>query len=639
MPRDPRSLIKKADVQPTVIKTVCCRSCFSLYPSNENVPHLCNYQQFCDSEPCHEELFVKKTLHSLTKDRGQLTLEQNQPLPQPPSTSKIPRCLYISQSISSWISWLLSLQDTEKAIDDWRDHVNSQSDTLVDCQSGTAFKEHQPKTDQDSDLTLSLSLFVDWFNPRGNKIGGTVESTGLFLLSCLNLPPNARNHLSRLGLLGVTPGPHSPDPQTINHLLKPVVDELIQLEPGITLRTHQYPNGRRVRIRLLCLQGDILATKKVAGFASHSANLPCSWCNVQHKDLAKMERGDSRLKDQIRTAAEESKNARSQTARDLILRRTGVRWSELNRLSYWDPSKHVVLGVMHNWLEGILQAHFRYRWGFQSLPSYKLQKRPRQLPNSSTRSVKRRRLGSLDADERMDDVSSEDESHVDGDETDILLHSGRDGRFFSQEDIRKFQECLQDVVLPSGLAKLPANLGEERHGRLKAAQWYTLFAYVVPLVILDLYVDTVSNIDVNSNRSKFLCNTGYLVQCTHIICSRSLRDNDAKRFQINYEKYSCRIGELFGTVKVQPNHHYALHVPEQIRAWGPPIALAEFSGERAIGFLQSIRTNNLIGKQCTRQVSSRYGLKVNIGALNRWVEPDNDEPGVTNPTCNGEERV
>ncbi len=35
----------------------------------------------------------------------------------------------------------------------------------------------------------------------------------------------------------------------------------------------------------------------------------------------------------------------------------------LHRLSYWDPVKHVMLGYMHNWLEGVLMQHLRVLWG------------------------------------------------------------------------------------------------------------------------------------------------------------------------------------------------------------------------------------------------------------------------------------
>jgi hypothetical protein len=47
---------------------------------------------------------------------------------------------------------------------------------------------------------------------------------------------------------------------------------------------------------------------------------------------------------------------------------------------------------------------------------------------------------------------------------------------------------------------------------------------------------------------------------------------------------------------VLPNHHYALHAPNQFCQMGPLICLLEFPGERQIWFLQKIKTNNLIGK-------------------------------------------
>jgi hypothetical protein len=40
-----------------------------------------------------------------------------------------------------------------------------------------------------------------------------------------------------------------------------------------------------------------------------------------------------------------------------------VRWSSLHRLVYRDPVPHTMLGVMQNWLEGVLQYHVRWRWG------------------------------------------------------------------------------------------------------------------------------------------------------------------------------------------------------------------------------------------------------------------------------------
>jgi hypothetical protein len=68
---------------------------------------------------------------------------------------------------------------------------------------------------------------------------------------------------------------------------------------------------------------------------------------------------------------------------------------------------------------------------------------------------------------------------------------------------------------------------------------------------------------------------------------------------MHYKKYSDSVGGLFKGVKVQPNHHFSLHIPQQMNSWGPLSGVAEFPGERLIGFLQKINTNNKIGQyQC-----------------------------------------
>ncbi|KIO12206.1 hypothetical protein M404DRAFT_126013, partial [Pisolithus tinctorius Marx 270] len=39
-----------------------------------------------------------------------------------------------------------------------------------------------------SEVRLAFSLFVDWFNPFGNKQGGKHTSFGAIYMVCLNLP-------------------------------------------------------------------------------------------------------------------------------------------------------------------------------------------------------------------------------------------------------------------------------------------------------------------------------------------------------------------------------------------------------------------------------------------------------------------
>ncbi len=65
----------------------------------------------------------------------------------------------------------------------------------------------------------------------------------------------------------------------------------------------------------------------------------------------------------MRQQAIEWKHARTIKGHLQAEQSNGVRWTSLHHLPYWDPVKHIVLGFMHNWLEGILQQQLRVLWG------------------------------------------------------------------------------------------------------------------------------------------------------------------------------------------------------------------------------------------------------------------------------------
>ncbi|KAG0145788.1 hypothetical protein CROQUDRAFT_704664 [Cronartium quercuum f. sp. fusiforme G11] len=64
-------------------------------------------------------------------------------------------------------------------------------------------------------------------------------------------------------------------------------------------------------------------------------------------------------------------------------------------------------------------------------------------------------------------------------------------------------------------------------------------------------------------------NIACLVQCTHIVNSRNLRPIHAKRFEDSYQKYNQMSKKIFADLLINPNHHYALHIPKQMKLWGP----------------------------------------------------------------------
>ncbi|PLW54211.1 hypothetical protein PCANC_04511 [Puccinia coronata f. sp. avenae] len=191
----------------------------------------------------------------------------------------------------------------------------------------------------------------------------------------------------------------------------------------------------------------------------------------------------------------------------------------------------------------------------------------------------------------------------DGNDNDAELDQGPGG-LFSTNKMEFFQLALAEVVLPTSVGCLPSQLGNAKCGKLKALQWYTLFVYVIPLIVADIFVTNINRIVESSNQALIMENIACLIQCTHIVNSRCIKDVHRKRFEDSYEKYTLTSQKLFQHLSILPNHHDALHVPQQQESWGPLGEVAEFTGKRMIGKIGEIRTNNRLGLMF-REISDR----------------------------------
>ncbi|KAG0138905.1 hypothetical protein CROQUDRAFT_102658 [Cronartium quercuum f. sp. fusiforme G11] len=172
------------------------------------------------------------------------------------------------------------------------------------------------------------------------------------------------------------------------------------------------------------------------------------------------------------------------------------------------------------------------------------------------------------------------------------MQHGTQVTLFSEHERLDFNRLLKNVVLPLGINWVPLNLGEVRHGKLKAAQWKTIFIYIIPLIIPEMLVLDVDNFKATSNRGLILKNVAKLCRCTQIVLAKKYTTADIKEFQVMYDHYNYTSKELFNDSRVLPNHHYALHIPEQMRYWGPLMAVSEFADERLNGMLQKVKTNH-----------------------------------------------
>ncbi|MBW0463124.1 hypothetical protein O181_002839 [Austropuccinia psidii MF-1] len=145
---------------------------------------------------------------------------------------------------------------------------------------------------------------------------------GVISLTYLNIPPSLRNKTVYSLVFCIIPGPDSPNTTTISHILKPLVDGLLDLQHGIMIPTFQEKDGHLIFVQILPLVGDFVAVHKTAGFLSHSAKQFCPWCNSQLQNLHNLQIGSTRSGIEILESSKKWKNAKTMTQQEEIHKAT-----------------------------------------------------------------------------------------------------------------------------------------------------------------------------------------------------------------------------------------------------------------------------------------------------------------------------
>jgi hypothetical protein len=478
---------------------------------------------------------------------------------------------------------------------------------------------------------LTFSYYIDWFNPFTNKIAGKTASCGAIMMFCLNLPYGLQRLPENTFFAGITPPPKEPTSTTITAVSDPIVDQFEAMWHGRVIHTYRHPHGIQKRAAILPGIGDLLAIRKAMGFAGVMSHNFCSFCDLRYSDINSLDYANwhPRVGLEVLKAALEWKEATTKKTRKEIFDKHGVRWSSLHRLAYRNPVQHTVLGLMHNFLEGILQHHVRVCWGIGT-PS--VGKKVSDIRPSSPRSDTTEYLETLDIDteminEEIQNLWEESQTHVDTPShlrrlrseasihinpvsNDIEVDDNIDNDIdfqpddesdeesedefgdsdatciFTADQLSKIHACLSDTVIPSWIDRPPTNLGAKSHGKLKADQWFTLFTIFLPLVLAEIWLSSP-----NEHYAALFENFCNLVTCTNLVCSYTVTEGSANAYRDYYIKYRKSLDQLFPNISTRPNHHYAMHNPELMKFWGPLIKLSEFPYEQHNGGLQKIKTN------------------------------------------------
>lgn len=339
----------------------------------------CVYRDFPNTPPCNA-LLTRYDKHSAEYRYGHSFFECS-PLFTHLPKNQVPIKHYFVQSFTQWLAGLVQRPNIEKLMDStpfsqsndgmmrdiwdgsWRESFRGNDGNLF-------FQKGHPE------CRMAFSLFIDWFNPYTNKLAGAKISSGGIYMVCLNLPSEIRYLKEYMYLVGVIPGPAEPSLEQINHLLRPLVEEMLRFwTHGFYIdSTHDHPGGRRFRGAIIPLIADLPGARKVAGRAGyrHSEHT-CDTCDIPLEklndlDIAKYNRLS---REAYLVVAKQWRDARSKAERDNVFSKHGIRWSELLRLPYWDATRFVVVEGVHALIIGLLQAHVRRKFKMHASPASK----------------------------------------------------------------------------------------------------------------------------------------------------------------------------------------------------------------------------------------------------------------------------
>lgn len=393
LPKDVRSATEKFNLEAKATVYAVCPKCHSTWQAISvdpipSYPELCKFTRY--KSTCNEQLTRPKKIGK--------------------HTVAVPIRKFVSYDFKDFMAALLARPDYEQKMDDsWKDMEPSSNGDITSIFQGSIlrdFKGPDGKTHfsvGNGEGRYVFALSFDFFNPLGNKQAGKKVSVGVITLVCLNLPPDVRYKLENMFIAGIVPGPKEPPLERLNPYLTPIVDTFLQFwNTGVYFtRTCLKALGRLVRCAIVGVVCDLPAARKIGGFSSHAHNFFCSVCKcVRHPPKfaaddsfspweyykRKQRRGDNRVEEpsdyeglddcqyemwerrtneETRAHADNWRNATTANTAQSCFDSSGVRYSELLRLPYFDPSRMIVVDSMHNLFLGLIMEHFRNILGYE----------------------------------------------------------------------------------------------------------------------------------------------------------------------------------------------------------------------------------------------------------------------------------
>lgn len=360
MPQNIREALFKCNLDSSTTTFAVCPACHCTYePSYKQGSTVPIYDEFCTNRRTPESEVCREPLLRRGKDDGIL-----QPIKP-----------FVYHDFHDYLASLLSRADLELQMDESCDKLmRSVSDSpefvsdIWEADFLRHFKDPSNRTlfiDRHGEGRYGFTLNIDFFNIEGMRIHGRTSSCGIISMACLNLPPEIRYKPENMYVAGLIPPPHEPSLTELNHYSRHIIKQMKESwERGVRYsRTALHSKGRNTRSAIIAAVMDLPAARQASALAAHSSHFYCSVCQCFHRStMGRVDHTQWKLRDDqiLRHQAERWRDASSAQEQEEIFKTYGVRWSPLWELSYWSPSRQLVVDAMHCLLGGLAETHFRH---------------------------------------------------------------------------------------------------------------------------------------------------------------------------------------------------------------------------------------------------------------------------------------